>query len=260
MSSNAHQDLYVVRGVANDASAIEIKGAYRRLALEHHPDRTGGDKIAEEKFKAITAAYEVVGDAERRPLYDEFGAVSLLKGFDTEMARRSEAVAAANPELDGSYNGLDFHADLVVTTSEGWRGTTRRVEYLRWHQCAACNGIGQVQMYCHWCAGTGMRQFRNVQTCFSCGGSGVVTNRLWQFYACSMCGGAGQLDYGLVSAACAGCGGVGPLATACDTCNGQGVAPQGVSLTVEGSPRTRDRRDLCLPGHAATPTRGQGCD
>jgi curved DNA-binding protein len=80
------RDLYDILGVARTATADELKKAYRRLAKKYHPDVNPGDKAAEEKFKEVTAAFEVLGDAKRRPLYDEFGADSLRSGFDPAKA------------------------------------------------------------------------------------------------------------------------------------------------------------------------------
>jgi curved DNA-binding protein len=80
------RDLYDILGVARTASADEIKKAYRRLAKKYHPDVNPGDKRSEEKFKEVTAAAEVLGDAKKRALYDEFGADSLRSGFDAAKA------------------------------------------------------------------------------------------------------------------------------------------------------------------------------
>jgi curved DNA-binding protein len=80
------RDLYDILGVARTASADDLKKAYRRLAKKYHPDVNPGDKPAEEKFKEVTAAFEVLGDPKRRALYDEFGADSLRSGFDPAKA------------------------------------------------------------------------------------------------------------------------------------------------------------------------------
>ena len=81
------KDLYAALGVDRKASADEIKRAYRKLTREFHPDKNPGDKAAEERFKEISTAYEVLGDEEKRKLYDEFGDISLTQGFDPERAR-----------------------------------------------------------------------------------------------------------------------------------------------------------------------------
>jgi DnaJ-class molecular chaperone len=81
------KDLYQHLGVARTATPEELKKAYRKLTRQYHPDRNPGDAEAEEKFKDVSTAYEVLGDADKRKLYDEFGDISLTQGFDAERAR-----------------------------------------------------------------------------------------------------------------------------------------------------------------------------
>lgn len=116
------RDLYDVLGVARTASADDLKKAYRRLAKKYHPDVNPGDKAAEEKFKEVTAAAEVLQDAKRRALYDEFGADSLRSGFDPAQAEqyrqwRRQAAAGRGAPHDfgdfqevrvGDYGSFDF--------------------------------------------------------------------------------------------------------------------------------------------------------
>jgi DnaJ-class molecular chaperone len=89
------RDLYKVLGVARDADADTLKKAYRKLARRHHPDVNPGDKAAEEKFKEISEAYDVLSDATKRRNYDEFGEISLQGGFDAEQARRAREAFGA---------------------------------------------------------------------------------------------------------------------------------------------------------------------
>ncbi len=109
------KDLYDTLGVAHDASASEIKKAYRGLTRKFHPDKNPGDKAAEERFKSVSSAYDVLSDADRRKLYDEFGDMSLTQGFDAERARaykssqqRAYAGAGHGP---GSYASGGFPMD-----------------------------------------------------------------------------------------------------------------------------------------------------
>jgi DnaJ-class molecular chaperone len=95
------RDLYAILGVARDAEAEAIRKAYRKLARRHHPDVNPGDEGAEEKFKEITRAYDVLSDAEKRRNYDEFGEVSLQAGFDAEKARRAREAFAARMQRGG---------------------------------------------------------------------------------------------------------------------------------------------------------------
>ena len=89
------KDLYAILGVARDADPEAIRKAYRKLARRHHPDVNPDDKAAEEKFKEITRAYDVLSDAEKRRSYDEFGEISLQGGFDAEKARRAREAFAS---------------------------------------------------------------------------------------------------------------------------------------------------------------------
>ena len=105
------RDLYEILGVSRTATADEIKKAYRRLAKQHHPDVNPGNKAAEEKFKEVTAAFDVLSDEKRRRLYDEFGADALRTGFDEKRAdevrrwRRQGAPAGGAPFDFGSIFG-----------------------------------------------------------------------------------------------------------------------------------------------------------
>src|SRR5437870_4933461 len=81
------KDLYAALGVARTATADEIRKAYRKLARQHHPDLNPGNKQAEERFKDLSFAYDVLGDAEKRKVYDEFGHEGLQPGFDPARAR-----------------------------------------------------------------------------------------------------------------------------------------------------------------------------
>jgi len=100
----ADRDYYQILGVGRAASREEIRKAYRRLARSYHPDLKPGDKSAEEKFKVISLAYEVLGDPDKRKLYDEFGDVGLTPGFNSEQARASRSGYAR------SSGGFEFHA------------------------------------------------------------------------------------------------------------------------------------------------------
>ena len=133
MTEAEQQDLYGLLGVARDADEDTLRKTYRQLARRYHPDVNPGDAEAEERFKAISEAYSVLSDAEKRRNYDEFGEVSLAAGFDAEHARRArEAFGARFGEArggagSGGPGGGGFHfGDLEGLFSDlyarrGWR-------------------------------------------------------------------------------------------------------------------------------------------
>ncbi len=136
----AQRDLYEILGVSRTASTEEIKKAYRKLAKQYHPDVNPGNKAAEEKFKVVTAAFEVLSDEKRRKLYDEFGADALRTGFDEKKAeeyrrwKRQGAPQGGMPfdfgdfsTVDvGDYGAFDFGSLFGDLFGGGVRGRARR--------------------------------------------------------------------------------------------------------------------------------------
>ena len=120
------RDLYDILGVPRTASHEEIKKAYRRLAKQHHPDVNPGNKQAEERFKEASAAFEVLSDAGKRKLYDEFGADSLRSGFDAARAdqyRQWRRQGGGAPRGEGQARLL--HLQRPVVREAGPRGEGR---------------------------------------------------------------------------------------------------------------------------------------
>ena len=138
------QDLYAILGVARDADEDSIRKTYRQLARRYHPDVNPGDKAAEDRFKDISRAYDVLSDAEKRRNYDEFGEVSLQSGFDAEKARRAreafsarfggaagrgapEGFEAMGDEEGFHFEGVDdLFSDLFARRGWGSPGRERR--------------------------------------------------------------------------------------------------------------------------------------
>lgn len=112
MASNLYDEL----GVGRTASQDEIKRAYRRLAAQYHPDRNPDDKSAEDRFKAINRAHQVLSDKEKRELYDEFGDVALREGFD---ARAARAYGRARTPFQGGGNGTGFNFQDIFSAGGG---------------------------------------------------------------------------------------------------------------------------------------------
>lgn len=117
----ADRDFYKILGVSRDSSPDEMKKAYRRLARELHPDRNPGDEKAEERFKDVSNAYDVLSDADKRKLYDEFGEMGLREGFDPDSYR-------AATQGFGGAGGFDF-GDLFGAAARGGGGGGGRFEF-----------------------------------------------------------------------------------------------------------------------------------
>ncbi|MGQ9525681.1 MAG: molecular chaperone DnaJ [Armatimonadota bacterium] len=203
------KDYYEVLGVSRNASQDEIKQAYRRLARKYHPDVNPGDRQAEERFKEINEAYEVLSDPERRRQYDVYGHEGLTApagaggftmdfGFgdlvDMFFGGRGRSSAYAGEE------GADLRYDLEITLEEAFTGTTKRITVSRLRECRACSGTGAKPGtradQCPTCRGVGevrhhqatfLGSFSTIRTCPRCGGQGRVIRD-----PCMACDGTGR--------------------------------------------------------------------
>ena len=212
------RDYYEVLGVEKGASAEEIKKAYRKNAMKYHPDRNPGDKTAEEKFKELGEAYEVLSDDEKRSRYDQYGHAGVDPNF---------GAGGFNGGGFGGFGGFDFGdifgeffggggrrsstqnvpmrgenvgVRLEVTFEEAAFGTEKQVSAQRIENCSACSGTGSADgtvETCSYCRGAGqVRTTRNVmgmtmQTtseCPQCGGRGKVIKN-----PCNTCRGKGKV-------------------------------------------------------------------
>jgi molecular chaperone DnaJ len=215
------RDYYEVLGVSRDATEEEIKKAYRRLAMQYHPDRNPGDKEAEEKFKEVAEAYEVLRDPEKRRRYDLYGHEGLKAGaagfggfeFDLADALRifmSEGFTGF-ADLFGfgreegrpsKARGSDLQIRLKLTLEEIARGTRKTLKVRKYVVCPECGGSGAPRgarpRVCPVCHGSGQvrqvtrslfGQFVNISTCHHCGGEGQVLDEL-----CRRCGGDGRVQ------------------------------------------------------------------
>ncbi|MBI3797815.1 MAG: J domain-containing protein [Deltaproteobacteria bacterium] len=226
----AQKDLYHALGVSRTASADDIKKAYRKLARKHHPDINPGNKAAEERFKEISIAHDVLSDPGKRKLYDEFGEAGLRPGFDAENTRayqqwRSSAAGRAQPEprgdrasfsfedlfgdwfgsanrgreKGGAEPGEDIEHILDLDLLEAVRGTSRVISLQHPSPCPICHGAGgqrgRTSTVCPECSGKGQIRV---------GSGSVALTR-----ACTRCGGTGRLSAG----GCLRCGGSGRIIT-----------------------------------------------
>lgn len=193
------RDYYEVLGVDRTADLQTIKNAYRKLAMEYHPDRNPGNKEAEEKFKELAEAYSVLSDEEKRARYDRFGHAGLsgaagggFAGFDPfttfedllgEFFGFGDVFGTATRRRTRAQQGADLRYDLEITLEEAAQGVEKTLTVPRLEQCPSCRGAGTAP-------GT------SVSTCPTCGGSGQVRYQQGFFTVartCSQCHGAGTI-------------------------------------------------------------------
>jgi molecular chaperone DnaJ len=212
------RDYYDVLGVAREATETDLKKAYRKLALEFHPDRNNGDRNAEERFKEITEAYEVLRDPDKRARYDRYGPAGLGGGgagdyhFDL-----SEALSVFMRDFGGMGGldalfgggqarrqrgrGQDVQIVMRLTLAEVAKGVSRKVKLKTIDTCQKCKGKGTADgtapERCGMCNGSGevrratqsfFGQFLSVTACPNCGGEGTVIKK-----PCSDCRGEGRV-------------------------------------------------------------------
>lgn len=216
------RDFYEILGVSKGASADEIKKAYRKVAMQYHPDRNPGDKAAEEKFKEAAEAYEVLSDAEKRQQYDRFGHAAFGPG------RGGAHPGGMNMDDIFSQFGDIFGDDMfgsffggggrsrAQAKGRGARGSDLRVKLkLNFEEIAkGASKTIKVKKYvsCNSCGGNGAKDSGSIQNCTTCGGSGQVRRVQSTFL--------GQMQ---TVSTCPACNGAGTSITnKCGTCRGDG--------------------------------------
>jgi molecular chaperone DnaJ len=210
------RDYYEVLGVARDAADQQIKSAYRKLALKHHPDRNPGDTHAEELFKEAAEAYAVLADPQKRAAYDRFGhagvsgAAGAGAGFDpTIFADFGDIFAGLGDAFGfgdifggrrrrgGPQRGADLRYDLEITFEESADGTETTILIPREETCTTCSGSGAspgtTAETCSQCRGTGQLRYQQgfltvARPCANCRGTGKTIAK-----PCQTCRGAGRV-------------------------------------------------------------------
>jgi molecular chaperone DnaJ len=220
----AKQDFYDVLGAAREASADDLKKAYRKLAMQYHPDRNPGDKKAEAKFKEVNEAYDVLKDDQRKAAYDRFGHAAFdgSAGAGQRPGQRggfqqgdfASAFSDVFEDLFGDFmggrggggggarsraqRGSDLRYNLRVTLEEAFAGVQKAIQVPTAVACDTCKGSGAEggaePAVCPTCSGMGKVRaqqgfFTVERTCPTCGGAGQIVKN-----PCRSCGGAGRVE------------------------------------------------------------------
>jgi len=213
----AKEDYYELLGVSRNATEDELKKAYRKKAVAHHPDKNPGDKAAEELFKKVSEAYEVLKDPEKRAAYDRYGHAAFQGpgqgprgqgGFHDPYDIFREVFGQGGgggifKEMfggghDGGRDGSDLRYDLEITLEEAASGVEKEISFRKLVACEHCGGSGaepgSKRVTCPTCRGAGqIRRSGGIivftQTCPTCGGAGVKVEK-----PCSACKGEGRVS------------------------------------------------------------------
>jgi molecular chaperone DnaJ len=241
----AKRDYYEVLGVSRNASADELKKAYRKLARQHHPDANPGNKEeAEAKFKEISEAYAVLSDPEKRANYDRFGHAGAdgqgfggFEGFG-DFGGLGDIFemffgGGGGRRRNGPERGNDIRADMELNLKEAAFGLEREIKVPRIETCGTCGGNG---------AAPGSKP----QTCTTCGGSGQMQfaqntpfGRIVQSRTCDRCRGTGKI-----------------IEKSCPTCRGDGQVRKTRNIKVKVPPGVDNGSRLRLSGEGEAGVRG----
>jgi molecular chaperone DnaJ len=211
LTSNGKRDYYEVLGVARAATDQEIKSAYRKLALQFHPDRNPNNPDAEEKFKEASEAYAVLADGDKRAAYDRYGHAGLggggggAQGFDAndlsdifgDFFGLGDIFGGGTRKRSRTQRGADLREDINLEFEEAVFGTETKVTVRRHESCEECRGSGaapgKAPVTCRSCTGRGQVRYQQgffsiARTCPTCQGTGsVITD------PCAKCKGEGRV-------------------------------------------------------------------
>ena len=229
----AKQDFYATLGVAKDASTDELKKAYRKLAMQHHPDRNPGDAAAEARFRECSEAYDVLKDDQKRAAYDRYGHAAFEQnggpgpgdfggGGLGDIFDQMFGEFTGRGRRSGPRSGNDIRVAAEIDMVDAFNGTKVQLRVPTRVSCEACNGTGSES------------KDRGSETCGTCGGAGKVR---------------AQQGFFLVERACPTCGGSGRvIRNPCRICSGGGTVQRERSLQVSVPAGVEDGTRIRLPG------------
>jgi molecular chaperone DnaJ len=249
----AKRDYYEILGVTKTASAEEIKKAYRKVALQYHPDRNQGDKAAEEKFKEAAEAYEILSDPQKKAKYDQFGHAGMDPGNfggHSYQGNMEDIFRNFGDIFGGGGGGFDPFETFFGggggrggrQQTRGKRGTNLRVR-VKLTLADVANGVRKnlkvkKHIECHTCHGSGAKDASSVSKCTVCGGSGVVRKvqntilgQMQTTSTCYQCNGSGQ-----------------QITKKCTTCNGLGTEYGEETIQVDIPAGVQDGMQLSMSG------------
>ncbi|MBL7787467.1 MAG: molecular chaperone DnaJ [Chitinophagales bacterium] len=250
------RDFYDILGVSKTATPEEIKKAYRKVAMQYHPDRNPGDKEAEEKFKEAAEAYEVLSDQQKRARYDRMGHEGVrggAGGFGGSGGVTMEDILRNFGDIFGNFGGGDFGDMFGQRTSSrhgGRTGSNLRIK-VKMTLAEIANGAQKKikvkkHVTCDTCQGSGARDANSVTTCQTCAGHGVVRQVTNTFL--------GQMSS---TTTCPKCQGSGKMITnACNTCKGEGRVYGEETLTIDIPAGVNEGIQLSMSGYGNVGERG----
>jgi molecular chaperone DnaJ len=244
MPVTAKRCYYEVLGVQRGASDADMKAAFRKLAMQHHPDRNPGDKDCEGRFKEINEAYDVLKDGDKRAAYDRFGHAAFEQGMGGGAHGFSADFGSAFSDIfegifgmgggrgrsGGRERGADLRFNMEITLQEAFSGKTAQVRL-------------PTSVTCETCSGTGAKTGTKPKTCQHCGGHGRVRHTQGGFFTlertCPICQGRGQV-----------------IEQPCGSCAGSGRVTRERTLSINIPPGVEDGTRIRLGGEGEAGVRG----